>query len=98
MLQGSVSTVVEHVVSTIIPVYNRPQLLRAAVEITPIWRREQLELGPADGLSAGQARFVRALGRLVERTAIPGSAPILACRRLGLSPRLLYRRSRSSGA
>jgi len=73
-------------------------LLRAAVEITPIWRREQLELGPADGLSAGQARFVRALGRLVERTAIPGSAPILACRRLGLSPRLLYRRSRSSGA
>jgi hypothetical protein len=39
---------------------------------------------------------VRALGRLADRVALPGSPQALACQRLGLPARWLYRQSRSA--
>jgi uncharacterized protein (DUF2236 family) len=68
-------------------------LLRASVEITPAWLREQLGLGPEHGLRPWEVRIVRVLGRLADRAALPGSPQALACQRLGLPARWLYRRS-----
>jgi len=66
-------------------------LLRASVEITPDWLRQRLGLGPEHGLRPWEVRLVRALGRLADRATLPGSPPVLACQRLGLSPRSLRR-------
>lgn len=66
-------------------------LLRAAVEITPPAVREILGLGSAHRLGRREAALVRALGRVSDRIAVPGSPPVQACRRLGLPGRYLHR-------
>jgi uncharacterized protein (DUF2236 family) len=66
-------------------------LIRAAAEITPSWAREILGLDSSYGLRSWEVRFVRALGSVLDRIAIPWAPPAQACRRLGLSARTLYR-------
>jgi len=67
--------------------------VRAGVETTPGWAREILGLDARFGLAAWERRLVGALGALADRIAVPSSPPVLACRRLGLPSRYLYRRA-----
>jgi hypothetical protein len=65
-------------------------LIRAAVEITPFWVREILDLGPPFGLSPLEPTVVWGLGRLADQYVIPWSPPAEACRRLGLTTAALH--------
>jgi uncharacterized protein (DUF2236 family) len=65
-------------------------MIRAAVEITPCPVREILGLGAQWNLRPWQRGRIRVLGRLSERFYLESSAPVQACRRLGLPPGYLY--------
>jgi len=81
--------------TVILPWPLRPfqrMLVRAAVEITPPWAREILDLGPARALRPWELRLVRLAGRLSDRYGIPGTPPVQACQRLGLPRNYLYQR------
>jgi len=66
-------------------------LVRAGVEITPGWVRDILGLDATHGLAAWEHTLVGWLGAALDRVPIPSSPPVLACRRLGVSARHLYR-------
>jgi uncharacterized protein (DUF2236 family) len=67
-------------------------LVRAAVEITPLWVRERLGLTRRYGAGAVEQRLVRWAGRLADRIVLRESPAVQACRRLGLPTEYLYRR------
>ena len=85
--------IMEHV--PILPMPARPVqrvLLRAAVEILPVWLRERLGLGPRWTLRPAERVFVRALAVASDRLILPSSPAIQSCHRLGLPDTYLYRR------
>lgn len=67
-------------------------LVRAAVEITPVWVRERLGLTSEYGAGAIEKRGVRWTGRLADRIVLRESPAVQACRRLGLPADYLYHR------
>jgi uncharacterized protein (DUF2236 family) len=84
--------IMEHV--PILPVPARPVqrvLLKAAVEILPVWLRERLGLGPRWTLQPTERVFVRALVVASDRLILRSSPAIQSCRRLGLPDTYLYR-------
>jgi uncharacterized protein (DUF2236 family) len=66
-------------------------LVRAGVEIVPDWTREILGLDDRYGLAAWERALVQMLGAAADRVPVPGSPPVQACRRLGLSATHLFR-------
>jgi len=79
----------------IFPAPLRPlqrMLIRAAVEMTPVWVRERLGLTAGYGLRAIEKPLVRWAGRLADRVLLGESPAVQACRRLGLPADYLYRR------
>lgn len=66
-------------------------LIRAAVDIVPVWARERLGLGTRRGLRMLELGMVKSIAGLAERIVLPGSAPAQSCMRLGLPPTFLYR-------
>jgi uncharacterized protein (DUF2236 family) len=66
-------------------------LVRAAVELIPVWIRKRLELDATYGLRTGERLVVRAAGALADRIVLADSPPSLACRRLALPKTYLYR-------
>ena len=67
-------------------------LIRAAVEMTPGWVREQLGLSAAHGLRVWERPLVRQAGRLADRIVLRSSPAVQSCLRLGLPADYLYRR------
>ena len=67
-------------------------LLRAAVEILPVWLRERLGLGPRWTLRSAERVLVRALAAASERLILRSSPAIQSCHRLGLPDTYLYHR------
>ena len=65
-------------------------LVRAAVDVVPAPLRERLGLR-AQGLAAWQRPLVCRLARAADRLVLASSAPVQACRRLGLRDDFLYR-------
>lgn len=65
-------------------------VVRGAVEITPPWAREILDLGPELGLRPGYATLLRTLGRVADRMVLDSAPPAQACVRLGLPANYLY--------
>jgi uncharacterized protein (DUF2236 family) len=85
--------IMEHV--PILPALARPVqrvLLKAAVELLPVWVRERLGLGPRWTLMLTERVFVRALALASDRLILRPSPAIQSCRRLGLPDTYLYRR------
>ena len=66
-------------------------LLRAAVEVVPMWVRERLEI-TAHGLRPWEEPLVRRAGRLADRVMLRSSPAVQSCLRLGLPADYLYRR------
>ncbi len=71
-------------------VFQRP-FIRAAVDILPLPVRRRLGLGEAYGLRPLEGPAIRQAARLAERVPVPGSPPVLACKRLGLPGGHLHR-------
>ncbi|NML72987.1 DUF2236 domain-containing protein [Rhizobium sp. S-51] len=67
-------------------------LIKAAVELLPGWVRDRLGLQHAFQLTPAQRAMVRGAAFAAERILLPSSAPVQACRRLGLPDAYLYRR------
>jgi uncharacterized protein (DUF2236 family) len=81
--------------AAVLPAGMRPLqrlLVRAAVDILPVWAFDRLELSRADGLSGWQMPLVQALGRAADHLLLENAPPARACLRLGLPPDWLYRR------
>ena len=66
-------------------------MVRAAVELTPIWVRRILGLGSPYGLRPGGETALRALGAASDRLVLASAPPAQACVRMGLSADYLYR-------
>ncbi len=66
-------------------------LVAAGVGLLPAWVRDRLALGREWDLRPGGAALLRTLLRGTDRLALPSSAPVQACRRLGLPDDHLYR-------
>jgi uncharacterized protein (DUF2236 family) len=78
----------------IFPAPLRPMqrlLVRAAVELTPMWLRDRLGLGARHGLRRWEHQLVRKLGDMADRVMLPSSPAVQSCRRLGLPVDYLYR-------
>lgn len=78
----------------ILPVPARPMqrvLLKAAVEILPLWVRERLGLEERWSLNSFERGFVRTMARASDRLVLPSSPAVQSCRRLGLPDDYLYR-------
>lgn len=67
-------------------------LITAAVELLPGWVRDRLGLRQSWSLTPMQRAMVKAAAFGAERIMLPSSAPVQACRRLGLPDTYLYRR------
>lgn len=67
-------------------------LITAAVELLPGWVRDRLGLRQSWSLTPMQRAMVKAAAFGAERIMLPSSAPVQACRRLGLADTYLYRR------
>jgi uncharacterized protein (DUF2236 family) len=65
-------------------------LVRAAVELVPVWIRERLELDASHGLRRWQQSLVQVAGVLADRIVLPESPAAQSCLRLGLPPTFLY--------
>lgn len=65
-------------------------IVRAAIEITPIWARELLGLGTTSGLRFGEETLLWGLAAAGERVVLREAPPAQACRRLGLPSGYLY--------
>lgn len=66
-------------------------LIRAAVEITPAWVREDLGLGRRYGLPRWAGPLIRAAGRIADGIVLTSAPPAQACVRMGLAADYLYR-------
>jgi uncharacterized protein (DUF2236 family) len=67
-------------------------LVRAAVEMTPGWVRERLDLTASHGLRAWEKPLVRQAGRLADRIMLRSGPAVQSCLRMGLPADYLYRR------
>lgn len=67
-------------------------LITAAVELLPGWVRDRLGLRQSWSLTPWQRALVKAAAFGAERIMLPSSAPVQACRRLGLPDTYLYHR------
>lgn len=65
--------------------------VKAAVEITPAWVRDRLELGPRWRLARWERALVRVAAEAADRLVLKTSPAVQACRRLGLPDDYLYR-------
>jgi uncharacterized protein (DUF2236 family) len=80
----------------IAPVLPRPLawlqglLIRAALDIVPLWARERLGLDARQGLRGLERSMVKSIAALADRLVLPGSAPAQSCVRLGLPATFLY--------
>jgi uncharacterized protein (DUF2236 family) len=72
------------------PKYLSRAMGRASVSLLPRIVRDKLGLGPKYDLSAIDRVAVKALGRFLERTPIPGSPPCDASLRVGLPANFLF--------
>jgi len=72
------------------PKYLSRALGRASVSLLPPVVREKLGLGPKYALSAIDRMVVKALGKHLNRTPIPGSPPCDASLRVGLPANFLF--------
>jgi uncharacterized protein (DUF2236 family) len=63
-------------------------LIRAALDIVPVWARERLGLEP--GLQMFERSLVKSIAGLADRILLPGSVPAQSCARLGLPVTYLY--------
>ena len=72
------------------PKYLSRALGRASVSLLPPVVREKLGLGPKYDLSAIDRMVVKALGKHLNRTPIPGSPPCDASLRVGLPANFLF--------
>jgi uncharacterized protein (DUF2236 family) len=68
------------------------ELLKAAVELLPVWVRERLGFGPRWRLRPAERVFVRALALASDCLILRSSPAIQSCRRLGLPDTYLFRR------
>ncbi len=68
-------------------------LIRAAVDLVPVWVRERLGVAATFGLRFWQRPLVRLAGALADRVMLRSSPAAQACLRLGLPADYLYRRS-----
>jgi uncharacterized protein (DUF2236 family) len=87
--------------AAVFPAPLRPMqrlLVRAAVELTPLWLRDRLGLGARHGLRAWEHRLVRQLGGMADRVLLRGSPAVQSCTRLGLPTDYLYREEQSAAA
>lgn len=66
--------------------------VRAGVEITPMWLRETLGLGPEWGLKPWEKRLVRFLGGVSDGIVIRSAPASQSCVRMGLPADYLYKR------
>jgi uncharacterized protein (DUF2236 family) len=69
----------------------QPLLVRAAVNLTPLWVRDRLGLGRYYGLRAWEGMIVRQGGALADRIILESSPAVQACLRMGLPANYLYR-------
>jgi len=67
-------------------------LLKAAVDILPLWVRKRLALGDRWTLKPWERALVGSMASICDRIVLPSSAAVQSCRRLGLSDSYLYRR------
>lgn len=67
-------------------------LLKAAIDILPLWVRERLGLGDRWNLRPQARALVAAMAEVCERVVLPSSPAVQSCRRLGLADDFLYRR------
>lgn len=77
----------------ILPAPLRPvqrMLVRAGVELVPMWAREILGLGSAWSLRPWERKLVNLAGALSDRLVVPSTPASEACRRLGLPANYLY--------
>jgi uncharacterized protein (DUF2236 family) len=65
-------------------------LLKAAVEILPLWIRERLRLEAAWSLNPVERILVRSIAKAGDRLVLPSSPAVQSCRRLGLPDTYLY--------
>lgn len=72
------------------PKYLSRAMARASVSLLPPVVREKLGLGPKYDLSLVDRMTVKALGKYLNRKAIPGSPPCEASIRVGLPENFLY--------
>ena len=72
------------------PKYLSRAMARASVSLLPPIVREKLGLGPKYDLSLVDRMTVKALGKYLNRKAIPGSPPCDASLRIGLPENFLY--------
>lgn len=72
------------------PKYLSRAMARASVSLLPSIVREKLGLGPKYDLSLVDRMTVKALGKYLNRKAIPGSPPCDASLRIGLPENFLY--------
>ncbi len=66
-------------------------LIRAAVDIVPVWARERLGLDTRRGLQMLEQGMVKSFAGVADRVVLPWSAPAQSCIRLGLPATFLYR-------
>ncbi|MBP1852605.1 oxygenase MpaB family protein [Rhizobium halophytocola] len=66
--------------------------VKAAIEILPPWVRDRLDLWTHWSLSPTQRRLVDLAAYGTDRLMLPSSAPVQACKRLGLPANYLYRK------
>lgn len=71
--------------------WMQPMLLRAAVELIPLWVRERLGLSELYGLRGYEGRLTRWAGAAANRIVLPASPAVQSCLRLGLPANHLYR-------
>ncbi len=77
----------------ILPPASRPMqrlLVRAAIDVLPLWAPGLLGLKSEWELKDWQRRIVRGAGQLTDRIPLNGSPPVEACRRLGLPDDYLF--------
>lgn len=67
-------------------------LIAAAVELLPAWVGDRLGIRQSWSLTPMQRALVKTAAYGAERIMLPSSAPVQACRRLGLPDTYLYRR------
>jgi uncharacterized protein (DUF2236 family) len=67
-------------------------LVRAAIDLTPSWVRERLDLTVRHGLGRFERGLVSQVGRLADRVMLRSSPAVQSCLRLGLPEDWLYAR------
>jgi uncharacterized protein (DUF2236 family) len=83
----------------VFPIMLRPLqrlLVRAAIELVPMWVRDRLGLTRSLGLRFGERVLVRLAGALADRVMLYSSPAVQSCRRLGRPADYLYRGGRTT--